>query len=57
MNKTNIELVRIPLKEITPDSSSNVDLINTLGLAKFYSEEKNSLNSIPITVLLDEANA
>ena len=51
MNQSSIDLIRIPIKDIFTDNDPDFDVIKVLGLTQKYIEEKESLNSVPITVV------
>ena len=56
MNQSSIDLIRIPIKDIFTDNDPDVDVIKVLGLAQKYLESKESLNSIPITVIQERGS-
>ena len=56
MNQSSIDLIRIPIKDIYTDNDPDVDVIKVLGLAQKYLESKESLNSIPITVIQERGS-
>ena len=55
MNQTSLDLVRIPTKDIFIEDDLDIDVIKTLGLSSQYLENKELLNSVPITVISESA--
>ena len=56
MNQSSIDLIRIPIKDIFTDNDPDVDVIKVLGLAQKYIERKETLNSVPITVVQERGS-
>ena len=54
MRESNCELIRIPINQINYDTSGSVDFLKSLGLGNLYLKSPETLNSIPITVILDK---
>ena len=55
MNQTSLDLVRIPTKDIFIEDDLDINVIKTLGLSSQYLENKELLNSVPITVISESA--
>jgi len=56
MNQSSIDLIRIPIKDIFTDNDPDIDVIKVLGLAQKYIARKESLNSVPITVVQERGS-